>query len=94
MGILWGKHGRLKAKKIAENVITIQQSGRDYLFYTVLNQDVQSLYGLKDLSAPKLLSEHLGEVFAFAGSAYYLEDGVRYFSNGNLKFKKIDAETK
>lgn len=94
MGILWGKHGRLKAKKIAENVITIQQSGRDYLFYTVLNQDVQSLYGLKDLSAPKLLSEHLGEVFAFAGSAYYLEDGVRYFSNGNLKFKKFDAETK
>ncbi|MCI8332258.1 MAG: hypothetical protein HFE78_05485 [Clostridiales bacterium] len=91
---LWGKRGKLRAKKIADTVSSVRQSGRDYVFYTVPENETNDLYVIRGVSKPKCLCENVGTFSAAAGSAYYEQDGVYYFSNGNSKFKKIYAKAK
>ncbi|MCI8589885.1 MAG: hypothetical protein HFE77_04155 [Clostridiales bacterium] len=92
--VLWGKRGNLKAKKIAEAINIVRQSGRDYLFYTIQRDGVNDLYVIRGVSKPKLLCENVSSFSAAAGSAYYEEAGSYYFSSGNSKFKKIYAKAK
>lgn len=86
---LYCKHGRLSPKLLSENVGNLALSGKDYLFFTVNVEDgIRDLYAVKGRGGTDLVCSGVSEYRVGAGAAYYLKDGVRYFSKANLKFKE------
>ncbi len=90
-GVLWSKHGRMRAKQIAEQADRFSVSGSDYLFYTtVRDESARDLYALRGGGKPRLISESITEYRVGTSAAYYRTQDALFFGKGKNKFKEQD----